>query len=255
MAQSTITALDEGSWTEVAWIAGAVVASLIVHVVLAASVSAIPERQHTEPVWIEMAITEVTPPEPPPPEPPPPEPEPEPEPKPEPQKPPEVVDYTPQPEQPQPPPPPEAKPVPRVVQGLNNESFLPGAGTGMQVRAGTTTAVRATEEVMGLEEATESAIVPYASITNPPKVKYKPPLEVPDTVKEAGVEGRVELLLTIDATGKVTEIEVVTPLHPDADAACKDSMSRSRWKPGDKDGTAVVTRNVPYSCRFEMSSR
>lgn len=252
MTQASITALDDESWGEIAWIGLAVVVSLGLHAAMAFSVASIPERTHTEPVWVEMAITDVTPPEPPPP---PPEPEPEPEP-PQPEKPPEVVDYTPKPEpQPATPPPPQAKPVPRVIQGLNNDSFLPGAGTGIDVRAGTTTATHATAEHMELGEATESAIVPYASVTNPPKVKYKPPLEVPDTVKDAGVQGRVELLLTIDAEGKVTEVEVVSSLHPDADAACRDAMAKSRWKPGDKDGAPVVTRNVPYSCRFEMSSR
>ncbi len=246
---AAVPALDDGSWVELGWIAAAAFVSFGLHLAVAAGVTRIPERERSEPVWIEMAMTEVEPPEPPPP---PPEPEPEPPPAP---KPPEVVEYTPPPPTPQPPPPPQAKPVPRVIQGLSNDSFLKGAGTGLEVRAGTTTAATATKEVVTLEEAGEFAVIPFASVTNPPKVRYKPPLEVPDTVKAAGVTGRVELLMTIDAEGKVTELEVVTSLHPDADAACRAAMSTSRWKPGDKDGQPVVTRNVPYSCRFEISPR
>ena len=36
-------------------------------------------------------------------------------------------------------------------------------------------------------------------------------------------------------------------------AALKPGVSR--WKAGEKDGTPVVTKNVPYSCRFEQSAQ
>lgn len=242
-------AFDTGG-ANLGFLAVAVLSSLAIHAALAVSVARIPPREPEEPVWVEMAVTTVEPapvPEPPP------EPEPEPQPEPEPKK-PEVVDYEPKPQpEPQPEPPPQAKPIPRPIQGLSNESFLKGTGGG-DVRAGTTTAVGATKEIMKQEEATTSAIVPYASVTNPPKVRFKPVLEVPETVSSAKIEGRVEVLLTIDAEGRVSEISVVSSLHPDADAACVAAMKKSRWKPGDKDGLPVTTRNVPYSCKFEMTA-
>lgn len=235
-------ALDRASWGEVAWVVGAVAVSVALHLALAAGVSQVPERAREEPVWIEMAVTA--------PEPPPPPPEPEPEP--EPPKPPEPerVEFQPPPSEPPPPAPPTAAP-PRALQGLSNESFLAGQGSGFDARAGTTTATRATDELMDLGEADAFALVPYASVTNPPKMRFKPALEVPEAVRAAHLEGRVELLLTVDAEGHVTEIEVVTPLSPEADAACKSWASKTRWKPGDKDGTPVVTTKVPSSCRFE----
>lgn len=243
-----VTALELDSWDGLRWIAVAVVVSLVVHVSLAAGVSRIPEREIHEPVWMEMVVVEA--PEPPAPVPvPEPEPEPEPEPKPPPPK-PEVVEYQPpvepQPVQPQP------KPVPRVVQGLNSNSFLPGTGAG-DVRAGNTTATKATDDTMSLDEAKDTVILPFASVTNPPKIRFKPTLEVPESVSAAQIQGRVELLLTVDAEGKVVDLKVVESLHPDADEACKAAIAKSRWKPGDKDGTPVVTANVPYSCKFEMS--
>ncbi|MEQ1564953.1 MAG: TonB family protein, partial [Myxococcota bacterium] len=149
--------------------------------------------------------------------------------------------------------PPTAKPTPRTVQGLNNQSFLPGDGSGISVRAGNTTATRATDDRMTLDEATETVIVPYAAVTTPPKIRYKPVLDVPPAVKEKKLQGRVELLLTIDETGKVTAIEVVGSLDPEADEACRKALTSSRWKPGLKGEAAVVTRAVPYSCKFEMS--
>ena len=106
---------------------------------------------------------------------------------------------------------------------------------------------------MGLDEATESAIVPFTSVSKPPKVRYKPTLEVPESVIAAQLQGRVEILMTVDAAGLVTSIQVVSSLHPDADAACVAAMEKSRWKPGTRDDVPVIVQNVPYSCRFEMS--
>jgi protein TonB len=243
-------ALDGGSAGEVLWLLGAVVVSLALHLSLAAGVSRIPEREREEPVWVEMAVATVEPA--PVPEPPPPPPEPEPAPQP---KKPEVVDYHPEP-QPAPPtpPPPDPKPAPRPIQGLSNDSFLPGQGNGFDAAHGNTTAAKATGEKLALGEDVPFQTLPFASVTTPPKNRYKGEIEVPASVKEAGLQGRVELLLTIDVEGRVTDIEVVESLSPDADAACKAALARSRWKPGDKDGVPVVTRGVPYTCRFEQTS-
>jgi TonB family protein len=139
------------------------------------------------------------------------------------------------------------------VQGLSNDSFLPGSGSGFEVRAGHTTALAATDDLRSLDEPAEQVLVPLAAVTHPPKIRYKPTLDVPEAVKKAGLQGRVELLLTIDQDGLVTDIEVVSSLSPEADAACIDAMRRSRWKAGDREGVAVVTIQVPYACRFEQT--
>ena len=242
-------ALDLEPWDGLRWIATGAVVSLLLHLSLAAGVSRIPERIREEPVWMEMVVVE---PEPVVPEPVVPEPEPEPEPVPPPPV-PEVVEYAPpEPEPPVPPPPASVAPTPRVVQGLSADSFAPGTGDGA-VRAGNTTAARATADRMSIDEATETLVVAYASVTNPPKVRFKPVLEVPESVSAAQIQGRVELVLTIDAAGLVIDVQVVESLHPDADAACVSAMKKSRWKAGDKDGVPVTTKNVPYTCRIEMS--
>jgi TonB family protein len=242
----TAALFDTGPQADLRWLIAAAVVSVGLHLALAAGVSTIPPREPQEPVWVEMAVATVEPePEPQP------APEPEPEPEPEPKE-PEVVDYEPEPE-PVPEPPPQARPLPRPTQGLSNDSFMKGSGGG-DVRAGNTTAVGATQELMEQGEATDSVIVPYAAVTNAPRVRFKPTLEVPESVSAAGIQGRVEVLLTVDVEGKVSEVSVVSSLHPDADAACVDAMKKSRWKPGDKDGAPVITRNVPYSCKFEMSA-
>jgi TonB family protein len=146
-------------------------------------------------------------------------------------------------------PPPTARPI----QGLSNDSFLPGSGSGLDVRAGHTTALKAGPETRSLDDANPQALVPLAAVTHPPKIKYKPTLDVPDAVRDGGLVGRVELLLSIDAEGLVTKIEVVTSLAPEADEACVSAMRKSRWKAADVEGQPVATMQVPYSCRFEQT--
>ena len=67
----------------------------------------------------------------------------------------------------------------------------------------------ATNDLRTLGEPAEQVLVPLAAVTHPPKIRYKPTLDVPEAVKEAELQGRVELLLTIDQEGLVTHIEIV----------------------------------------------
>jgi TonB family protein len=240
------TVLEDRPWRERGLLVGAVAASILAHLALAESASRIPPREHPAPVWVEMAIATAEPP----PEPPPPEPEPAPPPK------PEVVDYKPpKPDAPPPPPVPQAKPVPREIQGLSNESFLPGAGTGVDVRMGNTTAAKATKDALKPGEDATFTPIPYASVTDPPKLRYKPEVIVPPEVIAAGLEGTVDVVLTIDDEGKVVSIEVVSSLSKEADAACVAALKTSRWKPGDKDGSPAIVRGVPYACRFQQTAQ
>jgi len=247
--------LDRRPPREYALLALAFLGSLLVHGGGAMGAAALPKPVSEEPVWVEMEVVEVEPPQPPPEPEPEPEVEPEPEPEPEPVVEPETVEFEPEPEvEPEPqPPPPEAKPVPRKVQGIDANSFAKGPGD-FAARRGNTTATRPTEETVDLdEELGDFAPVAYTSVSKPPKVRYKPRLAIPQAIIDAEIEGRVEIVLTIDASGKVVDIELVSGLHPDADRACLDSMSKSRWKPGLKDEKPVITKSVPYSCRFEMA--
>jgi TonB family protein len=239
-------ALDRQPTTERGLLALALLLSLMLHLALALGATAIPEPRREQPEWLEMALVVQEPSEPAP------QPEPEPEPEPEPQIPeePEVVEFQPEVETP---PAPEPKPVARVVQGLNANSFAEGSGTGLDVRAGTTTAVRASDDTMGLDEANESTIVPYSSITKPPKIRYKPPLDIPEEVTSQEIEGRVEIVLTVLADGRVSDVTVTRSLHPAADAACVSAWRKSRWKAGLKGDQAVVTTGLPQSCKYERT--
>ena len=243
--------LDNRPRREAVLLLVAALLSVALHLAVAGSANRIPPRATDETVWVEMAIA-TPPPPPPPPEPPAPPPPPEPPP-PAPRVPPAVVPFEPPPTPNTPPPPPQATPTPRPIQGLSNESFLPGSGTGPAVRAGTTTSVKATGETLSIEQATDFAPVAYASVTEPPKLKYKPALAVPQTVIDLRLAGTVSLALTVDAEGRVTDAVVLQSLHPDADAACVAALRTSRWKAGARQGTPVIVTGVPYACRFEPS--
>jgi len=229
-----LAALSRPRALDRAWIGLGILVSALLHTALAATVAALPDREPRTPRWLEMAIVID--------EPPPPLPPPEPE---------------PVPLEPEASPVPVAVPVPdvpRPIQGLSNDSFLPGSGSGLSVRAGNTTALPATKELRSLDEPSEAVLVPLAKVTHPPKLRYRPTLEVPDAVKQGRIEGRVELLLTIDQNGVVLDVQVVTSLSPEADRACVDAMRKSRWKPGDQEGAAVATTQVPSSCFFDMTT-
>jgi TonB family protein len=245
------TVLDRPPPRERAAVVVGLLLSLVGHVALAERASRIEPREKPAPVWVEMTVQDL----PPPPPPPPPPPEPEPEPEPVRPKPPstdvvkfeETVDRA-----PTEPPPPDRKAVPRLIQGLNNQSFADGVNTGLQVRAGTSTAVRATDTLMARDEATQSAVLPYASVTTTPRVSRRALLTVPEELRAAGIQGTVQVELTIDAEGAVVEVVVVAGLHPAADAACVRDLKLTRWKPGLRDGTPVGVSGVPFSCRYEV---
>lgn len=108
-------------------------------------------------------------------------------------------------------------------------------------------------ETMDLDEANEFATVPFTGVSKPPKAVFKPKLVVPQIIIDQEIEGRVEVLLTVDAEGRVAAVQVLESLHPEADKACVAAVKSSRWKPGLKGETPVIVQGVPYTCRFEMS--
>ena len=232
--------------------AAAICLSLVSHLILAGSMSQIKPREHTEPAWVEMEIVEFLPPA---------EAEPIPEPEaeaeaeaePESEAEPEevtleeIVETPPDPE----PVPEEAKPVRKLVQGLSASSFAEGSGTGLTVRAGTTTATKAKGKGLELNEEAGFSTVPVSAVSRPPKLKRKPKLHVPESIRLQKIEGIVEVMLTIGEDGAVKSAKVVRSLHPDADIACVVDLKRSHWKAGIKDGAAVAVSGVPFTCRYE----
>jgi len=241
-------------WSRAAgWIASLAAHALVLAFALQATGSMVEDAEEH---WIELELTPRTPP----PKPEPMaelEPEPEQEPEPEPPPPPEPVPFeetVPEPvpqdvlaelDPAEPPPPPV-----RRVQGLSASSFAEGGDTGIQLRAGNSLALAAEGGGMTLEKA-ELAKEPleYAIVTTAPRCR-KPKLDVPASVRADGVEGTVSVLLDIGSDGAVLDVDVVTSLTPDADAACVAAWRTARCKPGRQDKSPVAVLDLPHSCTF-----
>ena len=219
------------------------------HLLLAALAVSSPTARKQASQWVEIAIQDPAPP------PPPADPEP---PKPEPPKPrpaPKVVKF--EDTVPTPSAPPEPAPAPRVVrqiQGLTANSFAQGSGTGLTVRAGNSTAVRAGTETMTLDEATGPFTPrPYTAVTTAPRLRWSPTMVVPEEAQKAGVTGLVDVVLDIDPSGKVVRVRVLSDLGYGTGAACAEAFEKSKWKAAEHDGTPVAVTGVPQSCLVTSS--
>jgi TonB family protein len=219
--------------------------SIGVHILFAVTTAAFHNNRAIETQWVEMVMEVVIPKELPPPPPMPEVAPPEPAPKAEPVQ--EKIKEAPLPDIPEP-----AAPPPQMIQGLTNQSFLLGAGTGITVRAGTTTSVRATNELMDLKDANGFQLVPYARITSPPKMKNKRALSTPKEITALGIQGSVATRITVSATGAVDDVEIVESFHPIADQHCIQYLKQSKWKPGMREDRAVTTHSVPFTCTFKQ---
>jgi TonB family protein len=202
-----------------------------------------------------------------------PEPEKEPEPKKEPER-PTVVKAPPAPKIEEPPKEPEKKPPPRIV-GLSFESTV-GEGDGEgpafavgNTRLGETDKIAAKKEdvpkdrpppVRGTEKPTTAnqaaTRIPVKGVTMI-GAKYRDGVQVkpvyPPTLKAQGVESDVEVLVFIDATGKVTHVKLLheSPYPEFNDAAKKAALSQ-QWEPATRNGEPMAWTQK-YSYRFRLT--
>jgi TonB family protein len=200
------------------------------------------------------------------------EPEAKPEPKPEPER-PTVVKAPPAPKLEEPPKEPEKKPPPRIV-GLSFESTV-GEGDGEgpafavgNTRMGVTDEFAAKKEDVPKERpgpvhGTEKPTVANQAATRIPSkgvtftdAKYrgqprKP--EYPPTLKAQGVEADVEVLVFIDATGKVTMVKILheSP-YPEFNEAAKQAALAQEWEPATRNGEPMASTKK-YSYRFRLT--
>jgi TonB family protein len=173
----------------------------------------------------------------------------------------------------EPPKEPDKKPPPRVV-GLNFESTV-GEGNGDgpafalgNTRLGETDKVAVKKEDVPKDRpaplhGTEKPTVANQVATRIPskgvtfgEAKYrgsqiKPPF--PPTLKAQGVESDVEVLVFIDATGKVTMVKILheSP-YPEFNDAAKKAALAQQWEPATRNGEPM-TSTKKYSYRFRLT--
>lgn len=184
-----------------------------------------------------------------------------------------VVKAPPAPKIEEPPPKPDKKPPPRIV-GLNFESTV-GEGNGEgpafavgNTRMGETDKIAAKKEdvpkerpapVDGTEKPTtanqQATRIPVKGVTYT-DAKYRGPQlkpEYPPTLKAQGIEGDVEVLVFIDATGKVTNVKVLhaSPYAEFIESSMKTAFIQA-WEAATRNGTPMASTRK-YSYRFRIT--
>ncbi len=94
---------------------------------------------------------------------------------------------------------------------------------------------------LALAFATEPHAQPGPTLT-PPVLTEAPQPQLPEAAITAGVSGTVELVVTIDRGGAVTEARVTRSDSPLLDDAAIAAARRHRFEPATRDGVAVASR-------------
>jgi TonB family protein len=168
---------------------------------------------------------------------------------------------------------PDKKPPPRIV-GLSFESTVgDGNGDGPSfavgnTRMGETDKIAAKKEdvpkerpapVQGTEKPTTAnqaaTRIPVKGVTYT-EAKYRGAQIKPDyppTLKAQGVESDVEVLVFIDATGKVTNVKLLheSP-YPEFNEAAKKAALAQAWEPSTRNGEPMASTKK-YSYRFRIT--
>src|SRR5689334_4051806 len=89
-----------------------------------------------------------------------------------------------------------------------------------------------------------------ANGTTPPKLVQAVQPVYPEAKLASGVSATVALVLTLDDTGQVTEVEVASSAGEDFDQAASDAAKQLKFEPATRDGKPVASR-VPFRFQFE----
>lgn len=168
------------------------------------------------------------------------------------------------PPEPEPAEPPPKTPPPRVV-GLSMESTTEGG-------SGPSFAVGNTRQGTTAERAVDPAAVPAVAPGEPAPgtnqtasrlpsagVVYTKPVRkrvvkpvYPETLKAQGLEADVKISLSLDATGKVVAVKILTPsTYPEFNEAARVAALTEEFEPALRDG-AAIPYSLPFTYRFRL---
>jgi TonB family protein len=85
---------------------------------------------------------------------------------------------------------------------------------------------------------------PAPGLLEPPSVLSRVEPAYPDMARRAGIEGTVELEVSIDAGGKVTDVEVARGLPLGLSEAAADAVRRWTWRPARTAAGPVASRKT-----------
>ncbi len=139
----------------------------------------------------------------------------------------------------------------RRIQGLSARSFAQGSGTGISVRAGTTTGVAASDDIMTITQADTFQGLPITAVTTQPRNCSRPPVSVPQEAIDNQVEGTLRMLLELDAHGRVTSVSFTNHLGYGTEGACREAALKIRCRPARQGDTAVAVTGMPHRCTIK----
>lgn len=162
---------------------------------------------------------------------------------------------TPKPKEDVPPPPnEEAKEVPKepvpIVIGVTMDSTTAAGGFAVQV--GNTTYGKASKDVVDPASVKNYAAPKYAppgSADSEPVILGEVKPDYPPEAKKNDIEGQVRLRVTIDETGVVTTVAVISGPGYGLNEAARDAVKRAKFKPAIKGGEAVGY-TITYTYQF-----
>lgn len=151
---------------------------------------------------------------------------------------PKKVEEPPPPNQ-EPPPEPPTKPVPIVV-GISMSSTTAAGGFAVQV--GNTTYGKASDKIVDPKDVKAYSAPKYAppggADTEPvPLGDEKPPY--PEEAKKNEIEGPVRLKVTVDATGVVENVVIISGPGYGLNEAAREAIKKVKFKPATKGGEPV----------------
>lgn len=151
---------------------------------------------------------------------------------------PKKVEEPPPPNQ-EPPKEPPAKPVPIVV-GISMSSTTAAGGFAVQV--GNTTYGKASDKVVDPSEVKAYAAPKYAppgGADTEPVMLGEVKVPYPDEAKKNEIEGSVRLKVTLDPTGVVQDVVIISGPGYGLNEAARDALRKFKFKPATKGGEAV----------------
>ena len=98
----------------------------------------------------------------------------------------------------------------------------------MKVLSGTGTGTGSDGSPDGVEGGTG---ISYTAATKQPRLKKRPPLDIPQQIIDDEIEGVVKIVIDINEKGKVVAARVTKSLHPLADKACVKSWKKAVFRP------------------------
>lgn len=103
-------------------------------------------------------------------------------------------------------------------------------------------------------QAQDSPAPPSEHTITPPKLTAAAPAEYPEGKLQSGESAEVGLILTLDATGVVTDVVIATSAGEDFDRAALATARQLRFEPAQRDGAPIAAK-IPFRVRFEPPAK